>query len=415
MIVPAVIQQHADDAAILASSRLALVEAPHPRLDQLDRFDRRLAAHLDGLRLSGEEGWAMCDAALEHPSPGAVFTTAVRALEARDRTRLERIFALVEAVPETGAGLLAAFEWIDPPNLQGTVANLLQHRDAFARAVGLAACAVHRVDPHVLSGPYLRDADPRVRARAWQALGELGLSDALSPCLAALGDADPECQFRAAWSAVLLGDRNRALDLLTHRGRALGVGRARAFRLALQAMTPDAAHTALQQLSGRAEDARWLLHGSGIAGDPAYVPWLVGQMADPPLARLAGEAFSMISGVQLGLAALTRPAPDKFESGPTDDPDDPNIDMDPDDGLAWPDPERVHRWWKANASRFTSGQRYFMGAPVTREHCIAVLKDGYQRQRILAAHYLCLLDPGTPLFNTSAPAWRQRRLLAGMH
>ena len=128
----------------------------------------------------------------------------------------------------------------------------------------------------------------------------------MSPCLAALGDADPECQFRAAWSAVLLGDRNRALDMLTHRGRALGASRARAFRLALQAMTPDAAHTALQQLSGRAEGARWLLLGSGIAGDPAYVPWLVGQMADAPLARLAGEAFSTISGVQLGQAALAR-------------------------------------------------------------------------------------------------------------
>jgi hypothetical protein len=37
-----------------------------------------------------------------------------------------------------------------------------------------------------------------------------------------------------------------------------------------------------------------------------------------------------------------------------------------------------------------------------------------QRQRILAAHYLCLLDPGTPLFNTSAPAWRQQRWLAKM-
>jgi uncharacterized protein (TIGR02270 family) len=130
---------------------------------------------------------------------------------------------------------------------------------------------------------------------------------------------------------------------------------------------------------------------------------------------LAGEAFSTISGVQLGQAALTRPAPETLESGPTDNPDDPNIDMDPDDGLAWPDPERVQRWWQANTSRFTPGQRYFMGAPVTRASCIAVLKNGCQRQRILAAHYLCLLDPGTPLFNTSAPAWRQQRLLAEMH
>jgi uncharacterized protein (TIGR02270 family) len=86
--------------------------------------------------------------------------------------------------------------------------------------------------------------------------------------------------------------------------------------------------------------------------------------------------------------------------------------MNPDDGLPWPDPERIGCWWDANQARFQPGRRYFMGVPVTREHCIDVLRNGYQRQRILAAHYLCLLNPGTPLFNTSAPAWRQLRLLA---
>jgi hypothetical protein len=58
--------------------------------------------------------------------------------------------------------------------------------------------------------------------------------------------------------------------------------------------------------------------------------------------------------------------------------------------------------------------RYFMGVPPSREHCIEVLKTGGQRQRLVAAQYLCLLEPGRPAFNTSAPAWRQQRLLARM-
>jgi hypothetical protein len=74
----------------------------------------------------------------------------------------------------------------------------------------------------------------------------------------------------------------------------------------------------------------------------------------------------------------------------------------------------VQGWWNANSHHFQSGGRYLLGEPVSRENCMRVLKDGYQRQRILAAHYLCLLNPGTPLFNTSAPAWRQQRLLAKM-
>ena len=53
-----------------------------------------------------------------------------------------------------------------------------------------------------------------------------------------------------------------------------------------------------------------------------------------------------------------------------------------------------------------------MGERVNIEHCKRMLREGYQRQRIAAALYLSLLQPGTPLFSTSAPAWRQQRWLA---
>jgi uncharacterized protein (TIGR02270 family) len=136
-------------------------------------------------------------------------------------------------------------------------------------------------------------------------------------------------------------------------------------------------------------------------------------MGDLPVARLAGEAFSLITGTDLRESALDRPAP-SLESRPNDDPESPHVDLDEDDGVPWPDGDKVAQWWDRNARRFQEGTRYFMGQPVTRAHCIGVLKNGYQRQRILAAHHLCLLEPGTPLFNTSSPAWRQRRLLAAM-
>ena len=170
----------------------------------------------------------------------------------------------------------------------------------------------------------------------------------------------------------------------------------------------------LKELAGVRAHQRWLIQGAGLVGDPQYVPWLISQMSDEGTARLAGEAIGLITGVNLDLSLLDRPRPEGFEAGPTDDPKERDVDMDADDGLSWPDPERVRQWWDVNSARFDAGTRYFMGAPVVREHCMDVLKNGSQRQRILAAHYLCLLRPGTPLFNTSAPAWRQRALLAKM-
>jgi len=40
-----------------------------------------------------------------------------------------------------------------------------------------------------------------------------------------------------------------------------------------------------------------------------------------------------------------------------------------------------------------------------------VLHTGFQRQRIAAALELALHQPGSPLFNTSAPGFVQQRLL----
>ena len=181
----------------------------------------------------------------------------------------------------------------------------------------------------------------------------------------------------------------------------------------LQAMSLDAGHKVLQRLA-EATDTRRLIQGTGLVGDCKYVPWLIRQMRENTYARLAGEAFSIITGASLSLLELEDDRPANFESGPNDDPNDPNVDSDPDEGLPWPRVTKIESWWSTNASRFERGTRYFVGEPLTRFHLTTVLKRGNQRQRILAAHYLCLLDPGTPLFNTSAPAWRQQRWLAKM-
>jgi len=415
VIVANVIQQHADDAAALAAARHLTTHAAYTTMDRLRRADHRLRAHLDGLKEAGEEASAFCEAQLEAPSSGAMFILAVDALEKFDQARLGQLVAIAHAVPEARSGLLSAFGWVERIQLQGTVATLLGDRDGFRRMLGIAICAIHRVDPGIVSRQYLRDPDNAVRARAFQAVGELGLRDLAPLCAAtAQGGEDDEIRFWSAWSAALLGDHKSSLDLLTSRGLSSGNHRGRAFRLATQIMSATRSKAVLQSVASDPEQFRWLIQGSGIAGDPTYIPWLIKRMQDPATARLAGEAFTLITGADFGENALDRPAPEGFESGPNDNPDDPNVDMDPDDGLPWPDVEKIEQWWAANAARFQPGTRYFMGAPVTREHCINVLKNGYQRQRILAAHYLCLLEPGTTLFNTSAPAWRQQRLLAQM-
>ena len=120
--------------------------------------------------------------------------------------------------------------------------------------------------------------------------------------------------------------------------------------------------------------------------------------------RIAGESFSLITGLDLAWNNLEIKPPE-------DTAEDDDIAADEDYGLPWPDASKLGEWWRANAMRFPPGRRFFMGETPSAGHAGNVLRQGTQRQRIAAARWRCLLEPGTPLFNASAPAWRQQRWL----
>ena len=411
--VSAVVQQHVDDSIALRGTRSVLVRAPHVRLRHLRRLDDRLAASLDGVAVAGASGIDLCRAALADPNPGVVFTLAVQALEARDTATLGRLMSVAESVPEVRSGLVSAFGWVSPSSLRGVTSGLLASDKGFLRGIALSACAAHHVDP----GEALRVAmtEPALARLATTIAGSLGLHDVLVQCLDALQHADdPALQLAAARSAVLLGDRATAvakLHALATGPAPLGLG---ALRVLLKVQAADQAHALLKEFARDTKQIRVLITAAGISGDTHYIPWLIKQMADLKLNRLAGEAFSMITGLDLAYIDLDMKPPEEAIFGPTDDPADADVALDEDDSLPWPDVEKISAWWQANGSRFPPGTRYFVGAPPTVAHCTSVLKNGFQRQRAAAAEYLCLLTPGTPLFNVAAPAWRQERLLAQM-
>jgi uncharacterized protein (TIGR02270 family) len=413
-VILAVVQQHADESMLLHETRKILTVAPHVQLFHLRRADDRLAAHLDGLNVAGETAWPLCQAALETPSASSAFVATVRALEERREKWLNQSMELVGGIPEARGGLVSAFGWVERAQLRGVVADLLRAEEPGRRLVGVAASAVHRVDPGIVAARRLEDPDSLVRARSMRAAGELGLHALVSTVAGAMTDEDPACQFWAAWSAVLLGDRHNAFEYLKGASMAGTRSQPRALQLATLAMPLAEIHDMLRQVADDPAKLRMLVRGAGFAGDPSYVPWLIRHMSDDKLGRLAGESFSMITGLDLSQPPFYRERPENFESGPTEDPDDENVEMDDDDDLPWPEQANVQAWWNRNSARFTTGVRHFIGVPPNRAHCIDVLRNGYQRQRIAAAYHLCLMNPGTPLFEWRAPAWRQQRELAQM-
>jgi len=83
-IIADIVVQHIDEAASLRATRSTLVRAASVRLRELVRADERLRAHVDGLRVAGDEGHRLALAALDPASPSALFVAALSAIERHD-------------------------------------------------------------------------------------------------------------------------------------------------------------------------------------------------------------------------------------------------------------------------------------------------------------------------------------------
>jgi uncharacterized protein (TIGR02270 family) len=410
------VTQHVEEAAHLRYVRSILIRAPHVRLLHMGRLDERIAAHLDGVRVAGPYGIELALHSLEGRGLGEVFVATVGAIKDRDADRLDRLLAITEVLPAVRPGLLSAFGWVSAADLRGITKVLLESEASpWRRQAWLVACAMHAVNPGTELATALRETDAGLRSCALRVAGRRARADLIEACLAALVDSDPRCAFEAARSALLLGDRTESQAMLEALASKptdpFGLA---ALRLVLKVTPTKRARTLLATLAQDPVHARAVIQGIAFAGDPHYVPWLIAQMQDLKFTRLAGEAFAFITGLDLAYLDLDRKPPDEVELGPNGDPEDRNVAMDEDESLPWPDHEKIAAWWHAHGVKFASGTRYFMGAAPTPANCLDVLKTGFQRQRIAAAEHLTLLTPGTPLFNISAPTWRQQRLLQAM-
>jgi uncharacterized protein (TIGR02270 family) len=408
VILEDVVAEHADEAAFLWRMRDAAVHRPHYRLRELTGLDGRVEAHLDGLRIAGNAGWDLCTAQLGRDTPAAAFTAGVLAFGGTDDARVDAVLGAVITAPESVRGLISALGWVPHARLAGRLPRLLRAEAPALRRVAIAGCAAHRQDAGPALAAALSDDDVALRALALRAAGESGRTDLLRQ-VRMRPQADEACRFAAAAAALLLGDRAALSALQTSAGHAQWGERA--VRLGMRAADQRATAEWQRTLARGPRTQRLGTIAAGQLGDPAAVPWLLEQMAVPEYARIAGEALSFITGVDLSYDSLDQKMPDGFQSGPTDDPADENVEMDADEDLPWPDVEKVAAWWSRNRGTFQPGTRHLLGKPITPAWMLEVLKIGGQRHRAAAALELTFANPGRPLFEVRAPGFRQQQAL----
>lgn len=407
-----ILREHAEEAAFLWTLRKMMVRRANQRLADLAEHDERIEAHVDGLRLAGEQGGEIAIALLqEQPGAGTAFVVAALADEPEaPPTWLDPLVALLCADAALIVGTVAGLTWTQDRYAQKLIASWYTagHPNLRTAALGVAVARGAEVDDHLRAACSSTDAP--LRRVALAAIGRLGRRDLRNLCRSAMSDADDECRAAAAWSLSLVGsDAEAALRTQAERG---GPWTEDLLHLAARRLSRTAVMAWIKDHGNRPERLRRSLILAGHHGDTVVMPWILGKMAVPALARLAGAAFALITGVDLEDAEMTTRPPKDFQTGPTDDPADDNVAPDPDEYLPWPDVAKVTAWWESHRTTFPDNVRLLLGRAIEPTHLAQVLRTGNQPQRAAAALEMAVLAPGQPLFDVSAPALHQVRLLA---
>jgi uncharacterized protein (TIGR02270 family) len=125
LIIEWVVEQHAEEAAFLWTTRDRAVRSPNYSLKDLSSLDERVEAHLDGLRVAGQFGWQLCEQALDKEEPSRVFAAGVLAFDSGDLGRIYRVLETACLVPELERELISALGWLSYSKVERYIQELL--------------------------------------------------------------------------------------------------------------------------------------------------------------------------------------------------------------------------------------------------------------------------------------------------
>lgn len=400
-----IFEQFVTEASFLWLLRSVGLEQPNYTAVDIAEQEMRIAAQLDGLMTAIDLGWEHCLEALELGDPGEQFTASVVAFRSHEMHKIQTVVESGLTNLRMTKGLISAMGWIKPDIAQQWIGKFVNGKDLNHKYLGIAACSIRRHDPDEVLTTILNREDCQqhttLYARALRLVGELRRLDLIGALQIAAHSQEPDVTFWANWSAILLGEHAVA-EKLQPIVFSRGPHQERAIQLAFRVLPIEQGREWISSLAKDPINIRAVIKASGVLGDPHAVNWLISKMADPLLARLAAEAFTNITGVDLLKHHLNEDPHYGEVLIPNDDENDAHVGMDEDENLPWPEVEKVATLWRNHGANFIVGRRYFLGKSVTPELLKQTIADGNMRQRHAAALELALIDPQSRLINTRA-------------
>ncbi|TYK64486.1 TIGR02270 family protein [Colwellia echini] len=404
-------EQFVIDASFLWLLRSIGVNQPHYYLDDLANIEKRIDANLDGLMCNFQQAWDICLEELQYEQAGETFTAAIIAFRSRDIDKIKFIVEHGSCNEETFKGLVSAMAWL-PKNLNREwIDRLLYSKSLEHKYISIALCSVLRKNPGDMVKEILTREDclshPKLLIRTLRLVGELKLYACANLVQNQLGHESPAVIFWANWSLIMLGEHTRVLALYDAIKEESPI-QFLALQTVFKILPVDKARSLISEYSTQPDLLRTMIRSIGILGDPHAIPWLLERMNNFETAKLAGESFTLITGIDLERFELVIDEPEIDQQLPNDDEADQNVALDEDENLPFPDVNKVNHTWLRYRDRYKVGSRYIMGIEVNQNTPAVVtklnniLKQSSQRQRHSIALTLTLLNAQSPYINTKA-------------
>jgi len=138
-IIKAIIEQHAEESASLWLQRNAAVAEPHYFFKDLAHIDDRVDAHIDDIRVAGNEGWDISKEVLTFEEACGVFTATIFAFEKGNKDWIQTVLKAGEKSYGLSRGIVSALGWIGSREKPMTYAQARTNAIA-AHSANFAGC-----------------------------------------------------------------------------------------------------------------------------------------------------------------------------------------------------------------------------------------------------------------------------------
>ncbi|MFK8031233.1 MAG: hypothetical protein AB8G18_13440 [Gammaproteobacteria bacterium] len=374
-------------------------------LQELGEEDDKLNSFFDAIRLGVESGHTVHDE-LDFKDTGAIFVSAVLGvmLDSKELFTL----AIKEAAQdgERADELFYAVQWKQP---NPDFLNLIEAHQS--PSVRQAAIAMHELAPE--SAPvatWLEDSQDTVKCRVLDFIGQHRLAQYEDAVQSEYTNSAESMRFAAARAGLLIND-SEARKILESLAVTSTHYSLEALELALRTGKSETNTGLVKKILSSDISSRVKVMAIAYSGLPEFMQVVLEAMSDIDVAQVAGEAFGLMTGVDIVEDDFDDEQPSGDEPTAAEKRAIDPFYRDYEEDLPWPHVVKCWDWWRDNGGSYGSGSRYLAGLEVNARNIERLLHTGNQVQRHAASVELGGLDNQRATFNTRLPVQLQKDLL----